>query len=122
MDRKLQSEVKSLMNIGLPEDLAILCGGIKTGNEDAVNNVLEELNDEQTELKEILANLKVFIPPAVNEPTGELIKPEDTANLFMEVDPITNTATPVEIKPMEIIESVSADKPAKTKWGLYSSK
>jgi len=122
MDKKLQSEVKNLMNIGLPEDLAILCGGIKTGNEDAVNNVLGELNDEQTELKEMLANLKVFIPPAIETPTAELIKPEDTANLFMEVDPITNTATPVEIKPMEIIESVSADKPAKTKWGLYSSK
>ena len=122
MDRKLQTEVKNLMNIGLPEDLAMLCGGIKTGNEDAVNNVLEELNDEQTELKEMLANLKVYIPQPTDAPTGELIKPEDTENLFMEIDPITNTATPVEIKPMEIVESASADRPAKTKWGLYGAK
>lgn len=122
MDRKLQSEVKNLMNIGLPEDLAMLCGGIKTGNEDAVNNILCELNDEQTELMEMLANLKVFVPPAIEAPTGELIKPEDTENLFMEVNPITNIATPVEIKPMEIVDSASADRPAKTKWGLYGSK
>lgn len=122
MDKKLQSEVKNLMKIGLPEDLAMLCGGIKTGNEDAVNNVLCELNDEQTELKEMLANLKVFVPPAIEAPTGELIKPEDTENLFMEVDPITNTATPVEIKPMEIVDSASVDRPAKTKWGLYGAK
>lgn len=122
MDKKLQSEVKNLMKIGLPEDLAVLCGGIKTGNEDAVNNVLCELSDEQTELKEMLANLKVFTPLAIEAPTGELIKPEDTANLFMEVDPITNTATPVEIKPMEIVDSASGDRPAKTKWGLYGAK
>lgn len=122
MDKKLQSEVKNLMKIGLPEDLAVLCGGIKTGNEDAVNNVLCELSDEQTELKEMLANLKVFTPLAIEAPSGELIKPEDTANLFMEVDPITNTATPVEIKPMEIVDSASADRPAKTKWGLYGAK
>ena len=122
MDKKLQSEVKNLMKIGLPEDLAVLCGGIKTGNEDAVNNVLCELSDEQTELKEMLANLKVFVPPAIEVPTGELIKPEDTENLFMEVDPITNIATPVEIKPMEIVDSASVDRPAKTKWGLYGAK
>lgn len=97
MDRRLENEVKNLMKIGLPEDLAILCAGIKTGNEDAVNGVLNNLSDENEDLKEALSQFTVYAPLPIQNHNGELLKPTDLTKLFVEVNEITNETKPVSI-------------------------
>lgn len=85
MDRKTQMEVKNLQKIGLPEDLAMLCAGVKTGNEEIVNMVLSELSDEQEGLKGSIAHFTQFAPLAIE--SGEIKKIDETE--FVEVNQIT---------------------------------
>jgi len=97
MDKKIQAEVKTLMKIGLPEDLALLSAGAKHGNEDVVNNVLNDLCDEQELLAKAMSEFKPMCPLALEYVPAEIIKPDPTKVLFIEMNPITNEMKPVEI-------------------------
>jgi hypothetical protein len=92
MDRKTKNEIKNLMKIGLPEDLAMLAAGIKHGNEDVVNEVLYEQQDEQQELAEAIKLLKPFAPMALQDDPAKIITPVE--NVFVEVDQITGKTKP----------------------------
>ena len=100
----MKNEIKNLMKIGLSEDLAILAAGVKYGNEDAVNEVLYEKNTEQEELRDALKYLKPFAPMALCDEAARCIVPESTENLFVEIDPITQIAKPVEVPSMPGVE------------------
>lgn len=92
MDRKTQMEMKNLQKIGLTEDLAMLCAGVKTGNNDVVDMVITELNDEQQGLKEALEFFKPYASLAITSEASEeskQIKKVDES-VFVEVNPITN--------------------------------
>jgi hypothetical protein len=92
MDSKTKNEIKNLMKIGLPEDLAMLAAGIKHGNEDVVNEVLYEKQDEQEELAEAIKHLKPFSPLALQDDPTKIITPVE--NVFVEVNPITGEMKP----------------------------
>jgi hypothetical protein len=92
MDSKTKNEIKNLMKIGLPEDLAMLAAGIKHGNEDVVNEVLYEKQDEQQELAEAIKLLTPFAPMALQDDPAKIIIPAE--NVFVEVDPITGKTKP----------------------------
>jgi len=91
----MKNEIKNLMKIGLSEDLAILSAGVKYGNEDAVNEVLYEKTSEQEELRDCLRFLKPFAPLALENESARCIVPESTENLFVEINPITQTSKPI---------------------------
>ena len=94
MDTRLKNEVKNLQKIGLSEDLALLSAGLKLGNEDVVNSVLNELYDEQEELKEVLSRFKPFANLSLEDAPASLIKAENVESIFVVVDPISNMVSP----------------------------
>lgn len=110
MDSKTKTEIKNLMKIGLPEDLAMLAAGIKHGNEEIVNEVLYEKQDEQQELAEAIKFLKPFSPLALQDDPAKIIKPEE--NVFVEVDQITGKTKPFvsECPAPFVVEEESAIK------------
>lgn len=100
----MEAEVKNLMKIGLPEDFARLSAGVKLGNEDVVNDILYSLSDEQEMLKEGIAEFKAMSMSTLEYVPAEIIKPDPTKSLFVEINPITN-----EMKPVEISQEQSSD-------------
>lgn len=101
MDRKLQMEVNTLKKIGLPDDLALLCAGVKTGNEDVVNMVINDFADEQDALKQSLEHFRPFANLAIEPASIKKIE-ED---VFMEVNPITGDVKPYHGEKVEETKS-----------------
>lgn len=110
MDKKIQAEVKTLMKIGLPEDLALLSAGAKYGNEDVVNSVLNDLCDEQELIIQAMSGFKPMCPLALEYVPAEIIKHDQTKVLFVEMNPITNEIKPLEI-PQQHVLNTAEDEP-----------
>jgi len=55
MDKKIRDEVKSLIKIGLPENLAIITACANKGKPELAEEYLEEIQDEQNEIKKFLS-------------------------------------------------------------------
>lgn len=100
----MKNEIKNLMKIGLSEDLAILSAGVKYANEDAVNEVLYEKTSEQEELRDCLRFLKPYAPLALGNESAICIVPESTENLFVEINPITQTSKSIIVPSIPGIE------------------
>jgi len=81
MDKKLRDEVKSLIKMGLPENLAIITACANKGIPDQAKEYLEELQEEQEEIKNLLSNFA---------PLTETIKlqEEGTKAITLEVLPL----------------------------------
>ena len=54
MDTKLKNEVKGLVKIGLPENLAIITASANQGKPELAKEYLNEMIDEQLEIKSML--------------------------------------------------------------------
>jgi len=100
----MEAEYNTLLKLGLPEDLALLSVGAKHGNEDVVNSVLNNLCDEQELLIEAMSGFKQMGLSALEYVPAEIIKPDPTKSLFVEINPITN-----EMKAVEIPQQQSSD-------------
>jgi len=57
MERKIKDEVKSLLKMGLPENLAIITACANKGKPELADEYLADLQEEQSELKDILSNM-----------------------------------------------------------------
>jgi len=77
MEKQIKNEIKSLMKAGIPEDLAILSAGLKYGNNDIVNSILDEKHDEQEELRQALQFFKPFAPMALQDDQEKIIVQEN---------------------------------------------
>lgn len=128
MDTRLKNEVKNLQKIGLSEDLALLSAGIKLGNEDVVNSVLNEMYDEQEELKEVLSIFKPFANLALEDMPSSApspIKSDNVESIFVVVDPITNKVAPFLVKQEEEIKCddenivIEVGSPPVYRWPVY---
>ena len=60
MDFKLKNEVKSLIKLGLPENIAIITASANQKKEHVAKDYLDELIYEQEELKSTLSNFITF--------------------------------------------------------------
>lgn len=54
MDKKFNREVEGLVRLGLPENIAIITASVKLGKPEIAEMQIEEIKDEQIELKEML--------------------------------------------------------------------
>lgn len=59
MQRKIESEIKNLENLGIPEDYARLITYAKYGYKDAAEDILNEVKETQDEISELV---KHFVP------------------------------------------------------------
>jgi len=57
MEKEIRNEVKSLLKIGLPENLAIITACANKGKPELAEQYLEELNDDQQEIQSFLKHL-----------------------------------------------------------------
>jgi hypothetical protein len=57
MERKIKDEVKSLLKMGLPENLAIITACANKGKPELADEYLADLQEEQSELQQILSNM-----------------------------------------------------------------
>ena len=55
MDKKFNREVEGLVRLGLPENIAIITASVKLGKPEIAEMQIEEIREEQTELKEMLS-------------------------------------------------------------------
>jgi hypothetical protein len=55
MDKKFNREVDSLVKLGLPENIAIITASVKLGKPEIAEIQIEEIKEEQNELKEMLS-------------------------------------------------------------------
>jgi pyruvate-formate lyase-activating enzyme len=56
MDRKAEAELKQLIKIGVPENMAYLIVSHKYNKKEEVENIIDDIKDEQTEIKNELKN------------------------------------------------------------------
>lgn len=55
MEKKFNREVNGLVKLGLPENIAVITASVKLGIPELAESRIDELIDEQTELKEMLS-------------------------------------------------------------------
>lgn len=81
MEKKLKDEVKSLIKMGLPENLAIITACANKGKPELAQEYLEDLHEEQQEIKNFLGQFA---------PMTETIKlqEEGTKVIQLEVVPL----------------------------------
>lgn len=60
MDRKAESELKQLIKIGVPENMAYLIVSHKYNKKEEVENIIDDIKDEQNEIKNELKNFVQF--------------------------------------------------------------
>ena len=58
MEKEIRNEVKGLIKMGLPENLAIITACANKGKPELAQQYLEELNEEQQEIKDFLNQFK----------------------------------------------------------------
>lgn len=92
-DAEIKHEIKNLIKIGLPEDMALLVASAKFNKTELAHDVLQE----QSEENDILAqSLEYFKPMEIHDCNGVLLqgfKP----NMFFEVSEWNGKITPLEI-------------------------
>lgn len=81
MDKNIRDEVKSLIKMGLPENLAIITSCANKGKPEMAQEYLEELQEEQNEIKDFLSQFA---------PLTETIKLQEEGT----------KATPLEVLPL----------------------
>ena len=57
MDKEIRNEVKCLLKMGLPENMAIITACANKGKPELAQEYLDELNEEQNELQKFLNQL-----------------------------------------------------------------
>lgn len=79
MEKEIRNEVKSLLKIGLPENIAIITACANKGKPELAQQYLEELNEEQQEIQSFLKQL-IPVTEAIKlqEEASKLILPSDT--------------------------------------------
>lgn len=99
MEKEIRNEVKSLIKMGLPENLAVITACANKGKPELAQQYLEELNEEQQEIKDFLNQFRpitevlelqkeetkvILIEPAVikcDDDTNEIISNEPDLGL-----------------------------------------
>ena len=71
MDKKIKADIKNLMKMGVPEDMAIMCACAMNKKPELADDYIEDLKKEQTEIKDFL---KEFVKV---EEINKLIKNEE---------------------------------------------
>jgi len=93
--KKLQNEIKTLVKMGVPEDMAIIVASANMGKPELANSYLEELHDEQREIQEALAGfVKVGSLQLEDEKQKEETKeqePEQDNSIKITITEITPT-------------------------------
>jgi len=56
MDKKAETELKQLIKIGVPENMAYLIVSHKYNKKEEVENIIDDIKDEQQEIKNELKN------------------------------------------------------------------
>lgn len=79
MEKEIRNEVKSLLKIGLPENIAIITACANKGKPELAQQYLEELNEEQQEIQSFLKQL-IPVTEAIKlqEEASKLIVSSDT--------------------------------------------
>ena len=79
MEKEIRNEVKGLLKIGLPENIAIITACANKGKPEMAQQYLEELNDEQQEIQSFLKQL-IPVTEAIKlqEEPSKLIQSSDT--------------------------------------------
>jgi hypothetical protein len=92
-DAQIKQEIKNLIKIGLPEDMALLVASAKFNKTELAHDVLQE----QSEENDILAqSIEYFKPMEIHDLNGVVLhgfKP----NMFCEVSDWNGKITPLEI-------------------------
>lgn len=91
MDRKIKDEVKSLMKLGLPQNLAIVTACANQGKSEMAQEYLDELNEEQQEIKDILSQFRPITE--VLEIQKESVKVIQIESTPIKCDDISNEIT-----------------------------
>jgi predicted metal-binding transcription factor (methanogenesis marker protein 9) len=71
MDKKIKSDIKDLMKLGIPEDMAIICACAMNKKPELAEDYVEELKKEQNEIKDFLKEFVTF------EEVNKIIKDEE---------------------------------------------
>lgn len=71
MDKKIKADIKNLMKIGVPEDMAVMCACALNKKPELAEDYVEELKKEQNDIKDFL---KEFVKA---EEIDKLIKDEE---------------------------------------------
>lgn len=106
MDKKIRDEVKSLIKLGLPENLAIITACANKGKPELAEEYLEELQEEQQELKSFLNQFAPMIETIKLQEEGTKIIPlkelpsysttMNELNSIIKCDDVNNEMTIVE--------------------------
>lgn len=92
-DAQIKHEIKNLIKIGLPDDMAMLVASAKFNKPELAEDVLME----QSEENDILAqSLEYFKPMEIHDPIGEAIS-VSKPNMFYEISEWNGKITPLEI-------------------------
>ena len=92
-DAQIKNEIKNLIKIGLPDDMALLVASAKFNKPELAEGVLLE----QSEENDILAqSLEFFKPMEIHDPIGVAIS-GFKQNMFCEVSEWNGKITPLEI-------------------------
>ena len=78
MEKEIRNEVKGLLKIGLPENIAIITACANKGKPEMAQQYLEELNDEQQEIQSLLKQL-IPVTEAIKlqeEPSKLILSPD----------------------------------------------
>jgi len=92
-DSQIKHEIKNLIKIGLPEDMALLVASAKYNKPELAEDILSE----QSEENDILAqSLEFFKPMEIHDPIGEAT-PVSKENMFYDISEWNGKITPLEI-------------------------
>lgn len=100
MEKEIRNEVKSLLKIGLPENIAIITACANKGKPELAQEYLEEINEEQQEIQSFLKQLI---------PISEAIKLQEEASKLIQLSDIkcddkNNNMTIIENPLLEKVE------------------
>ena len=74
MDKQMKAEIKGLMKVGFPEEIAVIAAFANSGKPEQAIEYLEELNDDQNEIKKAIELMGMRPFGEVNEnPPGIII-------------------------------------------------
>ena len=76
MDRKIDQEIKSLVKMGIPDNLAYLIACNKFGRKEEVETIIEDIKEEQKEIQTEIENFiemskNISLPVLYDKPTNK---------------------------------------------------